>query len=106
MRLLVGLGASVYRTFHVFRVSAEMSSAVPANGEKRAVAEPEDAAAKRPRVDGDGGVEVTEPAPAKTSVEPTPTKTAVEVPPAERWKLKKVLLLVSYSGKGYLGMQR
>ncbi|XP_037092694.1 tRNA pseudouridine synthase A-like [Pollicipes pollicipes] len=25
---------------------------------------------------------------------------------AERWKLKKVLLLVSYSGKGYQGMQR
>ena len=83
-----------------------MSSSVSANGAKRSTAEPDHPAAKKLRVAGDAGTE-TGPEPTQETTEtPTKTKEAPEVPPAERWKLKKVLLLVSYSGKGYLGMQR
>ena len=73
-----------------------MNSALSDNGAKRVAAESDGTAAKKRRVEGNGTVDV----------QPEPVKAGTEVPPAERWKLKKVLLLVSYSGKGYLGMQR
>ena len=94
MCLLTGWQTIIYQSFRGLRGTAVMSSPATANGAKRATAEPDADAVKRLRADsGDG-----------TGVETKPA--AAQVPSAECWKLKKVLLLISYSGKGYLGMQR
>ncbi|KAF0288122.1 tRNA pseudouridine synthase A [Amphibalanus amphitrite] len=94
MRFLTGWRGIVHRVFLNTRVTAKMSAAAATNGAKRAAAEADEASAKKSRVDGGGGADVA------------PQPAGAEVPSAERWKLKKVLLLISYSGKGYLGMQR
>ena len=96
MYLLASCRGSIFTTLRGLRTVTNMNTTLSENGTERVATESDGAATKKPRVEGDGAV----------AVQPEPARAITEVPPAERWKLKKVLLLVSYSGKGYLGMQR